>query len=105
MAAAVVLGEAGPRGTPTLSNARVYTFGATGILNALDARSGAVVWSRNPVADTGAEHPGWWFAGSPLAVDDIVIVAASGRLAGYAAATGSAGGWGRRAAPGTARRI
>jgi len=81
-------GGAGPRATPSLSDGRVYTFGATGILNALDAGNGALVWSRNAAADTGVETPDWGFAGSPVVVGDVVIVAASGRLAGYDAATG-----------------
>jgi len=79
---------AGPRATPSVSNGRVYTFGATGIVNALDARDGAVVWSRNAASDTGAKVPEWGFASSPLVVDDKVIVAASGKLAAYDLATG-----------------
>ena len=81
-------GGPGPRATPTLHRDRLYTLGATGIVNALDASTGAVVWSRNAKDDTGAPLPGWGFAGSPLVVGDLVIVAASGRLVAYDLASG-----------------
>jgi hypothetical protein len=81
-------GGAGPRATPTLGNGLVYTFGATGMVNALDASTGVVAWSRNAATDTGRAIPDWGFASSPLVVDDIVIIAVAGTLVGYDAATG-----------------
>jgi outer membrane protein assembly factor BamB len=81
-------GGAGPRATPALSGARVFAFGATGILNALDAKDGAVIWSHNVASDIGAKLPGWGFSSSPLIIDDEVVVFA-GELVAYDRATGN----------------
>jgi outer membrane protein assembly factor BamB len=93
-------GGAGPRATPTISNGRLFSFGATGILNALDPANGAVVWSRNAASDNHVKTPGWGFSSSPLVVGDVVIVAVSGALAGYDAVTG-APRWSRKSAGGS----
>jgi outer membrane protein assembly factor BamB len=80
---------AGPRATPTLAQGRLYTFGATGILNVLDAKTGAVVWTRNVAAETNTKVPFWGFSGSPVVMNGLVIVAASGQLVAYDTANGN----------------
>lgn len=67
----------GPRATPTFAGGRIYTAGATGRLNCLDAADGKVVWSHDLVAEEGASLPAfgfWGFANSPLVVDGLVVV-------------------------------
>lgn len=86
------LGGDGPRATPTFADGIVYSLGATGILNALDAATGEVKWSRNIAQDSGASIPQWGFAGSPLVISGRVIVFAGGdreeSLLAYEAASG-----------------
>ncbi len=79
---------AGPRGTPALAGGRVYTLGATGILNALDASSGRRIWTRNSTGDTKRRVPDWGFSASPIVTHGLVIIYA-GRLVAYEAATGN----------------
>jgi outer membrane protein assembly factor BamB len=64
----------GPRATPTVYNSRVYTFGATGILNCFAARSGALLWSKNAVEDAGVQPLHFGMAGSPLVYDNVCVV-------------------------------
>ena len=72
------LGYVGPRATPTIHEGRVFTLGATGILNCLEARTGKVVWSHDTLEKHGATNVAWGKSCSPLIVDDKVVVSVGG---------------------------
>ncbi len=79
---------AGPRATPTFAAGRLYTLGATGILNCLDAATGKKHWSHEVTRDSGAKAPGWGFSSSPLVVEDLVVVYGGKDLLAYRVPTG-----------------
>ena len=54
----------GPRATPTIVGDRVYTLGATGILNCLDLGTGERVWSEDILYDNNAKLASWGMSGS-----------------------------------------
>ncbi|MCH8293976.1 PQQ-like beta-propeller repeat protein [Candidatus Poribacteria bacterium] len=68
----------GPRATPTIMGNRVYTLGATGILNCLEFETGKGIWSVNIIHDNNAKMPPWGMSGSPLVLGDRVVVSAGG---------------------------
>src|SRR5262249_6464121 len=75
------LAGAGPRGTPTFANGRIYSVGGLGKLNCLRAETGEVIWSHDIVKDAGVqpnELPQWGYSVSPLVADGFVIVFAGG---------------------------
>jgi len=73
-----ILGGAGPRATPVYREGLVYSLGAKGDLYCLDAQTGKPKWSKNILADSGAENQRWGMAGSPLIVDNMVVVTPGG---------------------------
>jgi len=68
----------GPRGTPTVDGTRVYAFGASGDLTALEAASGKVAWTVNVIRDFGGQNITWGLSESPLIVGDGIIVSPGG---------------------------
>jgi outer membrane protein assembly factor BamB len=83
-----VLGGVGPRGTPTIHAGRVYAVGATGVLRCLDGATGREIWSEDLLSRIGStpaqdqQGVAWGRAGSPLIVDDLVVVPFGGNPGG-----------------------
>jgi outer membrane protein assembly factor BamB len=86
------MGGTGPRATPAIARGRVYAVGATGIFHCLEGASGKVLWSTDIQKDHDGRRISHGNCGSPLVIDDRVIVAPTGNpaacLAAYDAETG-----------------
>jgi outer membrane protein assembly factor BamB len=88
-----VVAGAGPRATPTLHAGKLYTQGASGVLDCLDAATGELVWTRDIKTDAGVKDlPPWGYSSSPLVTGGLVITFAGGAdgkgIWAYDAATG-----------------
>ncbi|HUF48998.1 MAG TPA: PQQ-binding-like beta-propeller repeat protein [Vicinamibacterales bacterium] len=68
----------GPHATALVHRGRVYAAGATGILHALEAVSGRVLWRHRLIEDLGGSVVGRGYSSSPLAHGDRVVVQVGG---------------------------
>ncbi len=59
------MGRQGPRATPTIIGERVYTQGAEGLVNCLDALTGELIWQVATTEEYGTQVPVWGKSGSP----------------------------------------
>ena len=78
----------GPRATPTVAAGTVFSLGATGRLNALDATNGTPKWQRDVIADDETKTPEWGVSSSPLIHGGRLLVHVNGRLVAYDPETG-----------------
>jgi outer membrane protein assembly factor BamB len=68
----------GPHATPVLAGERLFTVGAVGRLQALDKRTGKVVWVRELWSDLHGTLVDTGYSSSPLAYRDTLILPVGG---------------------------
>jgi outer membrane protein assembly factor BamB len=66
--------EGGPGATPTVHQGQVFTFSKKGLLLALAADDGKLLWARDLQKELALDLPEWSFAGSPLVHGERIIV-------------------------------
>ncbi len=72
-------GGHGPRTSPVVAGGRVFTFGVTGKLTALDAGSGKILWQRDGARDFEMQAAFFGFGSTPLVVGERLIVQLGGK--------------------------
>jgi outer membrane protein assembly factor BamB len=70
--------EAGPRATPTIHNAKVYTLGANGDIRCHDLKTGKELWAVSAKKSFGAEQGYFGFGSSPVVFQGRVLVNVGG---------------------------
>ncbi|MCI0414116.1 PQQ-like beta-propeller repeat protein [bacterium] len=68
----------GPRGTPTVEGNVVYSFGAQGMLSALNTKDGSKIWAHDVKKEVGGKVPIWGFSSSPLIDGELLILPVGG---------------------------
>ena len=79
----------GPRATPTVDGDRIYSFGASGDLSALEAATGKVLWTVNVLSKFGGSNIQWGLSESPLVLADRILVNAGGPIVALKKTDGS----------------
>lgn len=69
--------DPGPGATPALDENRLYTLSREGHLYCLDAHSGDVIWERHLINENLASIKDHWFSGSPLILENRLILNAN----------------------------
>ena len=82
----------GPKSTPVIAGDRLFTFGISGIVSALDLGSGRVLWRRHFVKEFDATSPDFGVAASPIVDGSSVIVHVGGNKSGALTALDVASG-------------
>lgn len=64
----------GPNATPTLQGEMLITLSKTGDLFCFNAKDGKVIWQKQLVGEYGVEANEYGFAGSPLVVNNMILL-------------------------------
>jgi outer membrane protein assembly factor BamB len=70
----------GTRGTPTISDGKIYIISGMGDLICFDERDLNVIWQRNILEDFDAKNITWGITESPLIIGDTIIATPGGEV-------------------------
>ncbi len=66
--------EGGPNATPTVDGDRLYTQSKQGELTCWSVNDGKIIWQKHLANDLKIKKPKWGFSGSPLVLDEKLII-------------------------------
>lgn len=72
----------GPKSTPVYADGRVFTLGISGVLSAVNAADGAVIWRHEFADDFPQAWPLWGASMSPIVIGDRVFAHVGGDAGG-----------------------